>query len=131
MTLLLILLRSSVVKSPFHILFNIRPYSGSSLKRWSLSSIIIALMQLSQSQCLLEKLENKRSRSNDPIGSSWRKSPANMIVNPPKGLALFLISFSFTSSIPRFLSLMNDTSSTMRFHTSCHVFLSLRLNAFC
>ena len=55
MTLLFILLRSSVVKSPFHILFNICPYSGSSLNRWLLSSIIIALMQLSQ--CLLDKLK--------------------------------------------------------------------------
>ncbi len=129
MTLLLILLRSSVVKSPFHILFNICPYYGSSLKRWSLSSIIIALMQLSQ--CLLDELENKRSNSVDPTGSSWRKSPANMIENPPKDSALFPISFSFTSSVFRFLSLMNDTSSTMRIRTSCHVFLSLRLNAFC
>ena len=92
MTLLFILLQSSVVESSFHILFNICPYSGSSLKWWSLSSIIIALMQLSQ--CLLDKLENKCSRSDDPTGSSCRLSPANMIVNPPKGLALFPISFS-------------------------------------
>ena len=63
--------------------------------------------------------------------SSWRKSPANMIENPPKGLILFPIFFSFTSSVPRFLSLMNDTSSTMRIHTSCHVFFLLRLSAFC
>jgi hypothetical protein len=61
-----------------------------------LSNIVIALMQLSQ--CLLDKLENMRSNYVDPTGSSWQKSPANMIENPPKGLALFPISFNFTSS---------------------------------
>jgi hypothetical protein len=39
-------------------------------------------------QWLLDKLENMRSDSVVPTGSSWRKSPANMIENPPKGLVL-------------------------------------------
>ncbi len=93
MTLVFILLWASVDKSPFHILFNICPYSGSSLKRWLLSNIMIALMQLSK--CLLDKLENIRSNSIDPTGSSWQKTPANMIENPPKGFG----------SVPNFLQL--------------------------
>ncbi len=128
MTLVFILLLSSVDKSPFHILFNVCPYSGSSLKWWLLSNIIIALMQLSQ--CLLDKLESIRLNSVDPTGSSWQKSPANMIENSPKSLALFPISFSFKSSVSRILSLVNDTWSTIRICTYCHSFLLLRLNAF-
>jgi hypothetical protein len=77
-------------------------------------------MQLSQ--CLLDKLENMKSNFVDPTDSSWQKSTANMIGNPPKILALFPISFSFTSSASRILALVNDTSSTMRIQTSCHSF---------
>ncbi len=47
-TLVFILIRSSMVKSPLHILFSIWPYSGSSLKWCSLSKMITALMQFSQ-----------------------------------------------------------------------------------
>ncbi len=82
-TLVFILIWSSLVKSPLHILFSIWPYSGSSLKQCWLSKMITALMQFSQ--CWLDKLENRSSVSLAPTGSSWQKSPANIIVNPPKG----------------------------------------------
>ena len=71
-TLEFILIRSSFVKSPLHILFSICPYSGSSLKRCSLSKMITALMQFSQ--CLLERLENRSSVSLTPMGSSCEYS---------------------------------------------------------
>ena len=96
MTLVFILLQSSVDKSPFHILFNIFPYSGSSLKQLLLSNIIIALMQLSQ--CLLDELKNKRLDSANATGSSWRKSLPNIIENPQK--------VWFCSQCPSFLHQM-------------------------
>ena len=92
-TLVLILFRSSMDNSPFHILFSICPYNGSSLKQWSLSNMIIALMQLSH--CLLDLLDNKSSLSLLPTGSSCQKSPANMIEIPPKGWFLFPMSLRF------------------------------------
>ena len=125
-TLVLILFRSSMDNSPFHILFSICPYNGSSLKRWSLSNMMIALMQLSQ--CPLDLLENRSSLSLLPTGLSCQKSPANMIEIPPKGWFLFPMSFSFLSSVRKILSLMNDISSIMRICTSCHSFLSSRLS---
>ncbi len=112
--------------SPFHILFSICPYNGSSLKQWLLSNMIIALMQLSQ--CPPDLLENRSSLSLLPTGSSCRKSPANMIEIPPKGWFLFPMSLSFLSSVQKILSLMNDISSIMRICTSCHLFLSSRLS---
>jgi hypothetical protein len=120
-TLVFILVRSSLVKSPFHILFSIWPYSGSSLKQCSLSKMITALMQFSQ--CWLDKLKNRSSVSLAPTGSSWWKSPANIIVNPPKGRLQFPNSFSFLSSVLRIVSLMNDTLSITTIRTSCHSFL--------
>ena len=53
-TLVFILIRSSLVKSPLQILFSIWPYSGSSFKWCSLSKMITALMQFSQ--CWLDNL---------------------------------------------------------------------------
>ena len=85
-TLLFIHSRSASDNSPSHILFSICPYAGSAVKRCALSNIIITLMQLIQ--WLLDELENMRSDSVVPTGSSCRKSPANMIENPPKGLVL-------------------------------------------
>ncbi len=125
-TLVFILIQSSLVKSPLHILFSIWPYSWSSLKQCSLSKMITALMQFSQ--CWLDKLENRSSVSLAPTGSSWQKSPANIILNAPKGWLQFPISFSFLSSILRLVSLMNDTLSITTIHTSCHSFLSSTLS---
>ncbi len=125
-TLEFILNRSSLVKSPLHILFSICPYSGSSLNLCSLSKMITALMQFSQRW--LDRLENGSSVSLAPTGSSCLKSPANIIVNPPKGLVRSLISFSFLSSVFRIVSLMNDTSSITAIRTSCHSFLSSTLS---
>ena len=71
-TLEFIRIRSCFVKSPLHILFSICPYSGSSLKRCSLSKMITALMQFSQ--CLLERLEKRSSVSLTPMGSSCKYS---------------------------------------------------------
>ncbi len=99
-TLVLILFRSSMDNSPFHILFSICPYNGSSLKRWSLSNMIIALMPLSQ--CPLDLLENRSSLSLLPTGSSCRKSPANKIEIPPKGWFLFPMSLSFCQAFERY-----------------------------
>ncbi len=96
-TLVFILIRSSLVKLPLHILFSIWPYSGSFLKQCLLSKMIAALMQFSQ--CWLDKLKNRSSVSLAPTGSSWRKSPVNIIVNPPKGRLQFKKSFSFLSSL--------------------------------
>jgi hypothetical protein len=81
MTLLLITLWSSLDKSPLHILFSICPYCGSSLKRCWLLSMITTLMLFSQSP--LDKVENKSSYSLLQTGSSWRKSPENIMENPP------------------------------------------------
>jgi hypothetical protein len=83
-TLVLILCLSSRVESPSHILFSILPYSGSFLKQCLLSKIMMALILLSHS--LLDLLENKSSDSFEQIGSSWQKSPAKMIENPPNDL---------------------------------------------
>ncbi len=82
MTLLLIFLRSSLDKSPFHILFSICSYCGSSLKRCLLFSMITTFMLFSQTP--LDKVENKSSFSLLQTGSSWRKFPENMMENPPK-----------------------------------------------
>ncbi len=91
-TLILILCLSSIVKSPSHILLSILPYSGTSLKRCLLSKIMMAL--IFWSHCWVDLLENKSSDSFEQIGSSWRKSPAKMIENPPNNLVLFLICVS-------------------------------------
>ena len=81
-------------------------------------------------QWLLDRLENRSSVSLAPIGSSCRKSPANIIENPPKSRLRFLISFSFLSSVNRIVSLMNGTSSITTIRTSCHTFLSSMLSCF-
>ena len=47
---------------------------------------------------MLFLLENRSSVSLAPIGSSWRKSPANIMVNPPEDWLRFPISLSFLSS---------------------------------
>ena len=62
----------STLEFILHILFSMCPYSGSSLKRCSLSKMITALMQFSQ--CLLERLENRSSVSLTPMGSSCEYS---------------------------------------------------------
>ncbi len=100
-TLVLILFWSSMDNSPFHILFSICLYNGSSLKWWSLSNMMIALMQLSQ--CPLDLLENRSFLSLLLTGLSCQKSPANMIEIPPKGWFLFPMSLSF------FVKCLKDT----------------------
>ncbi len=119
-TLVLIWFWSSMVKSPFYILFNIFPYPGSSLKQWLLSIMITTLMLLSQSP--LDKLEKKSSLSLLQTGSSWQKSPENMIENSPKTWVWIPICLSFLSSLFKTLLLMNDISSIVRICTSCHYF---------
>ncbi len=42
-----------------------------------------------------DKLENLRSDSFEQMGSSWQKSPANIIENPLKDLLLFPMFMSF------------------------------------
>jgi hypothetical protein len=121
-TLVLILCLPSRVKLPSHILFSILLYSGSSLERFFLSKIMMALILLSRS--LLDLLENKRSDSFDQIGSSWWKSPAKMIEYPPNDLVLFPTCMSCLLSFLKILLLMNDTSSITRILTSFHSFMS-------
>jgi hypothetical protein len=82
-------------------------------------------------QCWLDELEYMSLNSVDPTGGSWRKSPAKIIENPPKGLFPSLMTLSLVSSVLRILSFMNDTSSTTRIRFSCHSFMSSRLSAFC
>ena len=108
------------VKSPLHIRFSIRPYSGSSLKRWSFSKIITTLIEFSQ--CLLDYVENKRSFSKLLTAWSWRKSPAKIIEKPPNGLVLSPISFNLLSSFINWGSFMNEISSMIRIRTSSHTF---------
>ncbi len=112
----------SLDKSPVHILFSICPYRGSSLKRCSLLSMITTFMLFSQTP--LDKLENKSSFLLLQTGSSWRKSPENIMENPPKIWVLFPMSLSFLSSSFRTLLLMNDISSIKRIRTSSNSFLS-------
>ena len=111
-TLEFILIRSSFVKSPLHILFRICPYSGSSLKRCSLSKMITALMQFSQ--CLLERFENRSSVSLTPMGSSCEYShdlwAHNLISGEKRKKAMFFHlgkfrfwgEFSFVSKLQNF-----------------------------
>jgi hypothetical protein len=80
------------------------------------------------SQYWLDELENRSSVSLAPTGSSWWKSLANIIVNPPKGRLQFLIYFSFLSSFLRMAVLMNDTSLITTIRTSSHSFLSSTLS---
>ncbi len=126
MTQLLFFLRSSLDKSPLHILFSICPYCGSCLKQCLLFSMITTFMLFSQTP--LDKVANKSSFLVLQTGLSWWKSPENMMENQPKNWFLFLMSLSFMSSI---LSLTNDISSITRICTSCHSFLLSWLSGLC
>ena len=105
-TLVLILCLFSRVRSPYHILFSILPYSASSLKWCLLSKITMALILLSHSW--LDLLENNSSDSFEQIGSSWQKSPSKMIKNLPKDLVLFPTCVSCLLSYLKILLFMND-----------------------
>ncbi len=78
-----------------------------------------------------DEFENIRSDSCKQMGSSWQKSPANIIENSPKDLLLIPIFMSLLLSLLRILSLVNDTSSITRIHTSFHSLMSSTLNCFC
>ncbi len=119
-TLVLILSLSSQVKSPSNIHLSIFPHSGSSLKRWSLSKIMMAFIILCQN--MNDILKNIRSDSFEQMSSSWRKSPAKIIDNPLKDVILFPMSMSLLLSAIRILSFMNETSSITRISTSFHSF---------
>ncbi len=120
-TLVLILFLSSGSKSPSHIFFSIRPYSGSSLKRCSLFRIMTVLIFWRHS--IDERVKNIRSVSLEQTGSSCRKSPINIIVKPPSDSFVCPMAVSFLLSVCRVLSLMNDTSSITRICTSFHLFM--------
>ena len=64
-------------KSFFHMVFIILPNSGSLLNRCSLLRMMTMLIEALQ--YWLDFLENRSLFSEIPLGSSWRKSPANTI----------------------------------------------------
>ncbi len=68
-------------------------------------------------------LENKSSDSVEQIGSSWRKSPAKMMIEyPPNDFVLFPTCVSCLLSFLKILLLMNDTSSITRCLTFSKIF---------
>ena len=126
--LVFILLQSSLIKSPLHILFSIWPYSGSSLKRCLFSKMITALRQFSQCcfylrtevQCLWHQLVQVDGSPRQILWWIHQKIDSDSQY-PWVSCQVFW----------RMVSLMNDTLSITTICASCHSFLSSTLSCLC